>query len=93
MAVSVTVDGLNCEDLAHYLEAEGVHEDVISTFVSNRISGRTFLALSDEDLKELVPIIGDRVHTRELLQRERKVTFLWLIKGVNINLVFYCFCM
>ena len=76
MAVSVTVEDLNCEDLAHYLEAKGVHEDVVSTFVRNRICGRTFLALSEEDLKELVPIIGNRVHTRELLQRERKVKFL-----------------
>ena len=70
MTASVSVQDLSCKDLTHYLEAEGVHEDVVSTFVSNRICGRTFLALSNEDLKELVPILGDRVHTRELLQRE-----------------------
>ena len=59
---------LSCEGFSSFLESSGVHEDVISTFVSNRISGSTFLKLSDDDLKELVPVIGDRVFVRELLE-------------------------
>ena len=80
MAVSVAVEALNCEDLGHFLEAEGVHEHVVSTFVNNHICGRIFLALAEDDLKELVPITGDRVHIRELLQRERKVMFYGRLK-------------
>lgn len=80
MAASVAVEVLNCEDLGHFLEAEGVHEDAVSTFVNNRICGQTFLALTEDDLKELVPIIGDRVYIRELLQRECKVMFYGRLK-------------
>ena len=35
MAASVAVEVLNCEDLGHFLEAEGVHKDVVSTFANN----------------------------------------------------------
>ena len=80
MAASVAVKVLNCEDFGHFLEAKGVYEDVVSTFVNNRICGRTFLTLTEDDLKELVPIIGDRVYIRELLQRERKVMFYGRLK-------------
>ena len=67
------VQTLNCEDFGNFLEAEGFHEDIVSVFIGNRICGNSFLALTEDDLKELVPIIGDRVRVREVLQRERKV--------------------
>ena len=47
----------------------------MSAFVCNLVCGQTFLALTEDDLKELVPVIGDRVRVREVLQRERKVIF------------------
>ena len=71
----MAVEVLNCKDFAHFLEAEGLHEDIVSAFVDNRICRQTFLALTEDDLKELLPIIGDRVRIREVLQRERKVIF------------------
>ena len=64
---------LNCEDLGHFLEAKGVHKDVVSTFATT--CGRHFLALTEDGLKELVPIIGDRVYIRKLLQSKHKVMF------------------
>ena len=70
----MAVEVLNYEDFAHFLETEGLHEDVISAFVNNRICRQTFLTLTEDDLKELVPVIGDRLRVR-VLQRERKVLF------------------
>jgi len=72
----MAVEVLDYEGFAHFLETEGLHEDVVSAFFDNRICGQNFLALTEDDLKELVPIIGDRVHVREILQRERKVLFV-----------------
>ena len=60
--------GLNAEELSEHLVEKGVHEDVSATFKSNRISGKVFLKLSDENLKELIPTVGDRVLVKELLE-------------------------
>lgn len=65
---------LNCEDFTEFLEAEGAHEDVVTSFLNNRISGEAFINLSEEDLKELAPAIGDRVFVRELLRKAREAT-------------------
>ena len=90
MASVMEVRALNCEDLGNFLEAEGFHENILSAFIRNRICGKTFLALTEDDLKELVPVIGDRVHVREILQRERKVIVLTAyISSVKAKIVFY----
>ena len=70
------IEGMNCEDLANFLETENVHEDVTSAFIKNRICGQAFLNLSNDDLKELIPVIGDRVCVRGVLEKARKVFLL-----------------
>ena len=63
-----TIEPLSHDDFADFLLERNFHEDLISLFVSQRITGTAFLRLSEEDLKELIPIIGDRVLVRELLR-------------------------
>ena len=53
-----------------------MHEDVVSAVLGNRINGELFLSLSESDLKELAPAIGDRVCLRKILEEARKVTAL-----------------
>ena len=65
---------LNCEEFSEFLEEQGAHEDIIASFSSNRISGEAFLNLSEDDLKELLPVIGDRVYIRNLLRNARDKT-------------------
>lgn len=57
MATDISI--MSKEELASYLEQEGLDSDVIETLRSNKLSGSSFLELSLEDLKELFPIIGD----------------------------------
>ena len=74
---------------------------IVSVFIGDRICGNSFLALTKDDLKELVPIIGDRVRVREVLQRERKViisvaNIFQILKGSNFiflyNALALCEC-
>ena len=58
----------DCDDLRDFLVKEGYHEDVVSTFSTNRICSQTFLEMTDEDLKELIPVMGDRIRVRKLLK-------------------------
>lgn len=59
---------LNCVDFSDFLVKEGFHEDVVSAFTANRICGQTFIEMTDEDIKELLPVIGDRIRIRKLLK-------------------------
>jgi len=65
---------LSCDDFSEFLEAEGAHEDIVRAFSDNRISGEAFLSLEEEDLKELVPVVGDRIFVKKLLQQARKAS-------------------
>ena len=71
-----TIEGMNCEDLFNFLETENIHEDVTSAFIKNRICGQAFLNLSNDDLKELILVIGDRVCVRGILENTCKVFLL-----------------
>lgn len=67
------MDGLDFEAFGEYLLEKGLHEDVVATIISNRICDETFLALTESDLKELAPTIGDRIRLRNILEETRKV--------------------
>ena len=47
-------------------------ERIISTLRENKITGRTFLILEDDDLKELFPVIGDRLELSIMLKNLTK---------------------
>lgn len=68
------VEGLDCVGFIEFLVREGFHEDVVSSFSNNRICGRTFVQLTEDDLKELLPVIGDRVRIRQLLNEIHQVS-------------------
>jgi len=69
----VRVSEMTCSEFSDFLMEQGFHEDVISTFSNNRICGSTFCDLTEEDLKELLPVIGDRARVRRLLQEVKGV--------------------
>ena len=69
-----TVDELSTylvDELCNDYLADRVDEDVIATFRKHKISGAMFLSLEDEQLKELFPILGDRMAVKQLLKKIR----------------------
>jgi len=68
-----SIMSMDCIEFCVFLEEKGFHEDVVRSFSSNRICGATFVNLNDNDLKELLPIIGDRVSVRRLLEEVKMV--------------------
>ena len=71
---------LPCEDFAAYLQDNGIHEDVVSNVISNRVTSCIFLDLAEDDLKEIAPAVGDRIALRKILEQARKVPLLPLRK-------------
>ena len=61
---SASLSELGIDEFADFLLEEGIDGETVTEFSRHRISGATFLALTDSDLKELVPQIGLRVRLR-----------------------------
>lgn len=66
---SFSTRGLNVLELGKFLVDHGIEEETVQNFVRNKVCGDTFSKLTQEDLKELVPLIGNRVKVRELMQK------------------------
>lgn len=64
---------LDSTDLGQYLTEQGLHEDAVATIVDNRISGELFMDLTGEDLKDMFPIVGDRMSVHKILQNIQQV--------------------
>ena len=79
---------LTCSEFSEYLTREGVHEEVIELFSRNRICGETFCDLNEEDLKELLPVVGDSVRIRRLLNEATKVWFYKFALVVNLPFLY-----
>ena len=62
---------LNVEELTDYLLREGISSEGLTNFATNRISGSAFLKLTEDDLKDLIPIIGVRSEIRDILLKVR----------------------
>lgn len=63
----------DADDFASYLTERGMHKDVVTNITNNRITSALFLSLSEDDLKQLAPMIGDRIVLRKILEEARKV--------------------
>ena len=59
---------LSCAEFGDFLLRKGFHEDIVLTFNENRICGQAFCEMTEEDLKELLPVIGDRIRIRKLMK-------------------------
>lgn len=73
MASNKSFTELTVQEVEDYLEGKGVGDDVIANFRRNRVTGAAFLRLTEEDLRELVPLIGERTDVREILKRIKQV--------------------
>ena len=69
----IRVSEMTVSEFNDFLMKEGFHEDVVSSFSDNRICGTSFCDLTEDDLKELLPVIGDRARVRRLLQDVKEV--------------------
>ena len=69
----IRVSAMNCSEFTEFLMNQGFHEDVVSSLSNNRVCDTSFCDLTEEDIKELLPVIGDRVHVRRLLQEVMEV--------------------
>ena len=59
---------LTVEEFEEHLEDEGLSDEVVENFQRNCVMEAAFLQLTEDGLRELVPLIGERTVVRELLK-------------------------
>lgn len=69
MASRGEIISYNAEQLYEWLDHQSQFgEDTLESFKQNRIDGRAFFELSGDDLRELVPPLGDRKAAQRLIK-------------------------
>ena len=79
--------GFDYEDFGEFLLGQGLHEDVVSAIISNRICSEAFVDLMESDLKDLTPTIGDRICLRNLVAEAQKVYLICIIHDNEVGLM------
>lgn len=62
-------------ELKEYLLEKGISEDAVENFEKNEVCGGAFIELTEDDLKELVPLVGVRAAVRAILKEHQKVIY------------------
>lgn len=75
--MAYAIESFSHQQLADYLTTSaGIQSEVVSEFKANLIDGAAFFSMSEDDLKGLLPIIGDRIMVRNVLKKLREVNFI-----------------
>ena len=74
MTTKREIESFNVEQLCDFLtQLNQLSEQTIASFSENRISGAIFFELGNDDLREIVPVLGER-KVLEKLMRSYKPT-------------------
>lgn len=74
-----TIATMSVEELCAFLGTAGVEKPILEKILQHKIDGSVFLQLSDDDLKELSPLLGDRIKLKRLLRPDvLEVRYLYL---------------
>ena len=62
-------EALSPEDVSIFLKKEipTISEDILKKIVEHKIDGEVFLSLNDEYLREIAPLLGDRLKIKRVL--------------------------
>lgn len=65
--MSISIEKLDCKQFSKYLLRSGYCKSIAAAFLNHKICCRSFLELTDADLRDILPLVGDRIHMRKLL--------------------------
>ena len=66
--MAVCIETLSKTALKRVLIQKGVIEHIADNFFKNEVTGEAFLKLSEDDIKELCPLIGVRPLIRDIMR-------------------------
>ena len=67
---------LDVLQLKEYLAGKKISSKALECLASQMVSGLSLTLLSNEDMKEVIPMLGDRVIVRNIIQNLKQVSIL-----------------
>ncbi len=69
MAGTAAFDGLSPEEVVVFLKEliPTLSESILKTIVEQKIDGEVFLELDDSSMREIAPLLGDRLKIKRVL--------------------------
>ena len=68
MATKEELEKFSCDELSDYLKKTNqLSNSAIEILQENRVDGVIFLELTDNDLREIIPTLGDRKHLLKII--------------------------
>ena len=90
MATKAAIEDFGVEDFCDFLSSSGeLSEEAVNMFRSNRISGAVFFDLTDTDLKELLPILGDRKVVQRMIKSYQPSQTVSIIFALFIKILLF----
>jgi len=71
----------NCQQVSDYVKKEVplIGEDILERIIEHKIDGEIFSILNDECLREIAPLLGDRLKLKKLIVKVLEVDVRSLI--------------
>ena len=68
------ISGYSCDQLCDYLRKSAVDENVVVALREQNLSGLDFVELTDDEIKEIFPLLGTRKPAMRCVAPFRKVS-------------------
>ncbi len=82
MATRAEFERLNATEVKEFLVDllhDEVQEESLAVLEDNRVSGKTFFKLDDEDLREIFPLMGERKAIKRTIEEHKPKEVLRLV--------------
>ena len=69
--LAANIESLSPEEVCAYLKEQSplISEGILERFVEHKIDGEVFLELNDEYLREIAPLLGDRLKLKKIINK------------------------
>ena len=87
---------LSPEEVCAYLKEQipFISEGILERFVDHKIDGEVFLQLNDENLREIAPLLGDRLKLKKIINKALAESFVshFMYYSRVISILVYVTC-
>lgn len=70
------MDKLSSLELCEFLSEKNIADDVVDAIMDNELTGEHLLLLTEMEMKELAPKIGDRVKLRQIVTSYKVISII-----------------
>lgn len=68
----MAIESTQIEEFCEFMRGKNVSEEVIEAIESNKITKELFFQMNESDVKEIAPLLADRLIIRKMMEEKTK---------------------